>query len=150
MDSLNLPPSTSPVNDNRYNRTPRRNKSRHKRPTLFHGCAWGRWVFDAERLVLVLDGQPGTGGAGADQYMAYFGIYEVDVELRASSQLLDRIFQVLTLGWVDAKCMSDFLRALDDILKPQANLCSAGCDKRIEKPAEFLRARIRGEQRRVA
>jgi len=145
-----LPVSTSPVNDNCYNGTPLRNTSSHKRPTLFHGRAWGRWVFDTERLVLVLDGQPVTRGAGAEEYLAFFGKYEIDVELRASSQLLDRIFQARTLGWVDAKCMSDLLCALSDIVDPQAHLCSAGCDKRIEKPGEFLRARIRGEQRRVA
>jgi hypothetical protein len=145
-----LPTSTSPVNDNCYNGTPLRNKSSHKRPTLFHGRAWGRWVFDAERLVLVLDGQPVTRGAGTEAYLAYLGNYECDVELSASSQLLDRIFQIRTLGRVDAKCMSDLLCALSDIVDPQAHLCSAGCDKRIEKPGEFLRARIRGERRRAS
>ena len=138
-------PTTLVNNNNRYN------ENNHSRSdALIHGRKYGRWVFDGERLCLVLDGQPITRGAGEDAYLAFFGIYEIDLELRASSQLLDRIFQVRTLGWVDARCMSDFLRALDDILRPQQNLCSAGCDKQIKNPGEFLRAKIRGEQRRVA
>jgi len=146
VNNTSLAPSVAPGNDNRCNSNARTKNSHRKYSTtetpLFHGRTWGRWVFDAERLVLVLDGRPGTGGTGDDEYLAYFGIYEVDVELRASSQLLDRIFQVRTLGWVDPQCMSDLLEALHDTIDPQANLCSGGRDKRIEKPAEFLRRKI--------
>ena len=146
MNNNNLASSTTPVNNNN-----RFNDNNHSRSAaLVHGRKYGRWVFDGERLCLVLDGRPITRGSGEDAYRAFFGIYEIDLELRASSQLLDRIFQVRTLGWVDARCMSDLLRALDDILYPQQNLCSAGCDKRIENPGEFLRARLQGEQRSAA
>jgi hypothetical protein len=113
------------------------------RRLLHHGKKWGRWTLDAERLALVLDAQPVTRGEGANQYVALFGINEFDLELRASSQFLDRVFQFRTLGYVDAQCLSDLLEALDDIIYPQENLCSFGSDKRIEKPAEFLRTRIR-------
>jgi hypothetical protein len=123
------------------------NKNPHHNIDLYHGRKWGRWTLDAERLVLVLDGQPMTRGEGTTKYIGYFGIYEIDVErIRQSSNMLDSIFQVRTLAWLSAKDIRDFLQALDDIFHPQAHLCSFGADKKIPNPTAFLKDRIETER----
>ncbi len=106
-------------------------------PPLFHGRKWGKWVFDAERLCLVFEGRPTVRGEGADQYVGYFGSYEIDVEqIKQSSQMLDWIFQV---GY---HRLPGLLDAFYSIFHPQRNLCSCGCNKVIKDPTAFLKSRI--------
>jgi hypothetical protein len=110
-------------------------------PPLFHGRRWGSWTLDTERVCLVYDAEPVTLGEGADRYVAFLGGYEVDVEvIRQSSQVLDWIFQIRS--WATARVMKDLIEALDDILRPQANLCSGGGNKVIQNPKAFLKHRI--------
>ncbi|HXM95761.1 MAG TPA: hypothetical protein VOA64_16165 [Candidatus Dormibacteraeota bacterium] len=113
-------------------------------PALFHGRRWGSWTFDLERLCLVHDAEPVTRREGyLDEYVAFLGDYEVDVELiRQSSQVLDWIFQIRGKGWATSRVMRDLIEAFDDILKPQANLCGNGFNKVIQNPKAFLKHRI--------
>lgn len=113
-------------------------------PRLFHGRRWGSWTFDLERVCLVHDATPVTRGEGRhDEYVAFLGDYEIDVErIRQSSQVLDWIFQIRGKGWATSRVMRDLIEAFDDIFSPQANLCSNGFNKVIENPKAFLKRRV--------
>jgi hypothetical protein len=118
-------------------------------PALFHGKHWGDWTLDTERLCLVYRAFPvalgdGSGRSqGVPPYTAFWGDYEIDIErIRDSAAMLDWIFQIRRKGWATARVMRDLIEALNDIFEPQANLCSAGCNKRIGNPKKFLRSRI--------
>jgi hypothetical protein len=118
---------------------------RFEPPPLFHGRKWGSWVLDSERWCLVYLGEPVLRGEGADEYTAYLGEYEIDLEhVRQSSQMLDYVFQINGKSWATARVSKDLLNALDDVFNPQANLCSGGGNKSISNPASFLRERLVG------
>lgn len=56
--------------------------------------------------------------------------YEVDIErMRTSAETLDWIFQVRTLGWMKPQDLSDLIEAIDDLIRPQATLCSGGVER---------------------
>jgi hypothetical protein len=79
---------------------------------------WGQWVLDPSTLVL------------AHQEPFY---YEIDLEeIHSSAAILDWIFHVLGKQWADAETMYDLLRALDDILHPQANYCPWEEDRKAD------------------
>jgi hypothetical protein len=81
---------------------------------------YGRWRYDAERIVLVY-----VGDEGRDEY-------EVDPEeCTTSAETLDRIAQVSKKTWASREDVGYLVQALDDLLDFQANLCSFGDDKRI-------------------
>jgi|SRR6266850_222373 len=113
-------------------------------PALFHGRHWGSWTLDVERLCLVHDAEPVTRGEGRhDEYVAFLGDYEIDVEvIRQSSQVLDWIFQIRGKCWASSRVMRDLLEAFHSIFYPQQNLCSGGGDKVIQNPKAFLKRRI--------
>ncbi len=123
-------------------------------PALYHGRRWGTWSLDAERLCLVHQGKPvdrGDGSGvteGVPRYVAIIGKYEVDLErIGDSASVLDWIFQVAGKTWASARVTKDLLNALDDVIHPQANLCSGACGsgrggRVIENPGAFLRNRI--------
>src|SRR4051794_26104992 len=78
-------------------------------PRPEHGDNWGNWIYDAETLVLRHKTRH----------------YEMDLEQCATSgQTLDRIFQICGKSWATAEDLGHLIQALDDLLKPQANLCS--------------------------
>jgi hypothetical protein len=109
---------------------------------LYHGRRWGRWIFDAERLCLVCDGNPTVLGPDYSRYIAFIG-YEADLErMRTSAAVLDFVFQIRgSIRGVNGG-VRDFINAIDDLLRPQASLCSCGTNKVIENPREFLLDRI--------
>jgi hypothetical protein len=75
------------------------------------------------------------------------GMYPVDLErFTASSVVLDFIMQVAGKSWATDKCLAGLVRALDDILDPQANLCSGGGDRRLAtaRLQQILRQRRTG------
>jgi hypothetical protein len=118
-------------------------------PPLYHGRSWGEWVLDAERLTLVFRGKPVARGDGSnvtegvEEYVAYIGRYEIDIEeIRQSSGMLDWIFQVGGKTWATARVTKDLINAFDSIFHPQQNLCSGGGDKVIQNPKAFLKHRI--------
>ena len=85
----------------------------------FHGH-WGKWTLDAGNLVLDYD----------------TGRYEVNLEeCLTSAQVLNWVFQVNGKNWAheDTGCLPGLVNAIDDILHPQAALCSSGSGKRLAR-----------------
>ena len=81
---------------------------------------WGGWKLDGCELAY-----PVYGGGGE---------YPVDLtRFTSSAQVLDMIMQVAGKKWATDKCVAGLVRALDDLLQPQAHLCSGGSDKRITR-----------------
>lgn len=73
------------------------------------GQKWADWRFD--RTILTLTG---------------YG-YEVDLEqMTTSAGMLDWIFQVAKKGWCTPDCLYGLIEALQELLDPQATLCSGG------------------------
>jgi hypothetical protein len=60
------------------------------------------------------------------------GICDVE-RFTSSAAVLDAIMQVAGKSWADDARLAGLVHALDDILHPQANLCSGGGDKRITR-----------------
>ena len=90
--------------------------------------AWGCWIYHPENFTLECSDERGF-------------IYEVDLELcRTSAEMLDWIFQVSKKTWATADIVKDLLTAFDDLLSPQATLCSFGRNGQIN-PREILRSR---------
>ena len=82
--------------------------------------------------------------AGHLNYPAYLGggCYPIDLEDRAQSsgRMLDIIMQVANKGWATDACIAGLVRALNEIINPQAHLCSGGGNKRLttEKIKELV------------
>jgi hypothetical protein len=77
---------------------------------------WGPWKLDAEVLVLVKQGPSEDGGG----YEVYLG------ECETSAEVLDWICQVAAKLWADERTVAGLVHAIQDILDPQAYLCSGG------------------------
>jgi hypothetical protein len=78
---------------------------------------WGNWFYNPETF-----------------YLTYKHFYPVDLTTKnTNSALLDLIFQLNTKdnsNW-DSNCVSDLVKAIDDIFYPQANCCSGGENKKF-------------------
>lgn len=72
---------------------------------------------------------------GGLEYPAYDGgVYPIDIcGCTSSAGVLDKICQVSHKIWADDACLAGLVRALDEILNSQANLCSGGQDKRMTR-----------------
>ena len=106
-------------------------------PAPAHGDCWGNWELDAERLLLVYR------GAGLHKY-------EIPIrEMNSSAEMLDWIFQLNSKTWITRKDIGDLVEALDDLFRPQANLCSGGQDHEIDA-ANFLRELVEHPSRQVS
>jgi hypothetical protein len=93
---------------------------RHEPQPPHHGDRWGNWRLDAKNLTL-----EHLTGDHLD--------YDVDLEkMNTSAEMLDWIFQVRGKAWASDQDMGDLLTALDELLKPQVNLCSGGRDCRFD------------------
>lgn len=78
---------------------------------------WGKWILKPSTLVLAHD----------EPY------YEIDLEeIHSSAAILDWIYQILGKAWADADTMHNLLRAVKDILHPQANYCPWEEDRRAD------------------
>jgi hypothetical protein len=75
---------------------------------------WGPWHIDRESCVLWTD---------APGYR-----YEIDLkDCTTSARVLDGICQIAGKQWKDRNCViAGLVTALDDVLNPQAHLCSFG------------------------
>ena len=94
---------------------------------------WGAWRFRLANLTLECRDRAGR------------HFYYVDLErCRTSAELLDWIFQINQKTWATPEIVKDLLDAIDDLLCPQATLCSGGmagsAGKRID-PVELLAGR---------
>lgn len=84
---------------------------------------WGPWRLYPPTLVLVLVGTIHRPDGTTLEYERY----EVDLErCLTSAEVLDWICQVAGKGYADDAVLAGLVRALDDILHPQAFLCSFG------------------------
>ncbi len=95
---------------------------------------WGAWRYVATNFTLECQDERGC-------------IYDVDLErCRTSAEVLDWIFQIHGKTWATAEILKDLLDALDDMLSPQATMCSFGQSKTID-PKDLLcdRPGYRGE-----
>lgn len=78
---------------------------------------WGPWKLDQAVFVLFI----------SEPYR-----YEVDLErCTSSAKVLDYICQVARKTWCNTEMIGGLVSALDDVLTPQANLCSFGRSKRL-------------------
>jgi hypothetical protein len=79
---------------------------------------WGPWRLDVEHLALYMDGND----------------YWVDLaDCLTSARVLDKVIQISGKAWADDALIAGLIRALDDVLDPQANLCPFGASKRLGK-----------------
>lgn len=80
---------------------------------------WGPWRLDTGSYVL---------------YALRPYRYEVDLEkCLTSAGVLDCIMQIAGKAWADDELLAGLIRALDDVLNPQSNLCPGGTSKRITR-----------------
>ena len=79
---------------------------------------WGGWR--VEGLELVYSAYPGG------------GVYPIDLErFTDSAEVLNMIVQVAKKNWATDACVAGMVRALNDLLQPQAHLCSCGANKQM-------------------
>jgi hypothetical protein len=58
------------------------------------------------------------------------GFYEIDLEdMRTSAETLDWIFQVAMKSWATPDIVASLITAIDELIAPQANLCSCGVER---------------------
>lgn len=80
---------------------------------------WGPWRLDAENLVL---------------YLVRPHRYEVDLgECLSSARVLDKIIHISQKSWADDELVGGLIRALGDVLNPQANLCTFGRSSTVSR-----------------
>lgn len=69
--------------------------------------------------------------------------YEIDLnECNTSAEILDWIFQVAGKSWATDKTIADLIRALEDLIDPQQNICSWGVDRPFDLEMHFNRGII--------
>ncbi|MGB7307869.1 MAG: hypothetical protein WBC67_02280 [Candidatus Acidiferrales bacterium] len=92
----------------------------YQRPVPQHGDKWGDWEYDAKYHVLALDDADGNH-------------YEINIlDFGTSAGVLDWIFQVAGKTWVKPVQLGNLIKAIDDLVEPQANLCSGGHSKTLD------------------
>jgi hypothetical protein len=97
---------------------------------------WGKGVLGGWHLVY-----PAYAGGG----------YPIDIErFTTSAEMLDLVMQVARKGWATDVCLAGLVRALNDILQPQANLCTCGTDKTMTRKEIAARAARLGRRKRAA
>ncbi len=72
--------------------------------------------------------------------------YEVDLERCLScAETLDIIAQVAGKRWATDEVLGALVRALNDLLRPQANLCPFGQGRRFRDPVQWFAAIRQGK-----
>jgi hypothetical protein len=90
---------------------------RWDQPVPNDGDTWGNWQYNAKAMVLT--------------YLP--NDYQIDLEeCTTSAQTLDRIIQLCKKTWMSITDIGNMIQALNDLLDPQANLCSSGQDKEFD------------------
>lgn len=100
------------------------------RPGVIDTSEWGPWRLYPPTLVLVLVAT----GQRRDGSRFDYERYEVDLErCLTSAEVLDWICQVAGKTYADDVLLAGLVRALDDVLAPQAHLCSCGTSKKLTR-----------------
>jgi hypothetical protein len=88
---------------------------------------WGRWKYRPDKLTLEYEEKPGR------------ATYPVDLEeLTDPAKALDMIMQVTNKVWATTADVGNLVRAINELLSPQATLCSFGRSKRIRSVRKVL------------
>jgi hypothetical protein len=75
--------------------------------------------------------------------------YPVDLErLTTSAEVLDLICQVANKSWANDACVAGLVHLLNDLLHPQAYLCSKGRDRRLS--GDEIMQRVTDRMRRYS
>jgi hypothetical protein len=91
---------------------------------------WGKWKYRSDNLTLEYEEKPGR------------PTYPIDLEeLTDPAKTLDMIMQVTNKVWATTADLGNLTRALNDLLAPQATLCSFGSAKRIRSVRKVLQSR---------
>jgi hypothetical protein len=89
--------------------------TRRRRPKTVTHPSWGEWHLDTSNLTLVF---------------RHWTLYYIDLEdCTTSAATLDVIFQIASKTWATPDVIGGLIQALDDILHPQATLCSFGGER---------------------
>jgi hypothetical protein len=95
---------------------------------------WGTWEYRPANLTLI---ETESG-------------YDVDLEqCNDSAGMLDWIFQVASKPWATPEKIGHLVQALNDLLRPQATICSFGKDRKVPTGAA-MRDAIAGRLRFAA
>jgi hypothetical protein len=79
---------------------------------------WGGWRFIEDARVLELHDSAGR------------LVHEVNLDrCRTSAEVCDWVFQIVGKSWVTDAIIAGLVRALDELLQPQATLCSFGKER---------------------
>lgn len=82
--------------------------------------------------------EPGWGGWVLGGGYLLFGDYDIPVaSLTDPAQLLDWLCQIKGKNWATDEALAGLVRAFDDILHPQTNMCSWGIGRKID-PFEVI------------
>ena len=88
---------------------------------------YGPWKFNSKNLTLTHENG-----------------YEIDVESwTTSAEVLDWIFQIHSKTWNNADTMQGLILAIEEIIDPQANLCSFGTEQGPIVVSKVSKAAIR-------
>lgn len=91
---------------------------RHRNPGYCARSSQGRWRYEPDALVLAL----------YDDRERY--IYEVDLErCTTSAEVLDWIMHVAGKHWSTPEVVAGLIHALNQVLRPKANLCAQGIER---------------------
>src|SRR5438105_766909 len=94
--------------------------------------SWGAWRLNLRDLTLEFNG-------GGDYYVDLEGCI-------TSAEVLDSICQVAGKTWATAENLGDLVRAVNDLVQPQAQLCSMGVER---GPVKITRNLIDAAARRI-
>lgn len=82
---------------------------------------WSPWHLDGDLAVLWIEAVRGYR-------------YEIDLESCVNSaEVLDWLCQIVQKDWADDRVVAGLLHAVNDVLRPQAHLCSSGVSKRLSR-----------------
>ena len=82
--------------------------------------SWGGWNLQSDLMVLEYKEEDDS-------------LFSVPIEHLCNSYgVLNIIYEVYRKRWCSAKVMKDFLRAIDDMLFPQVNICFNSENKKID------------------
>jgi hypothetical protein len=97
------------------------------------GDTWGGWQYDAKVRVLTYISED----------------YEIDLEqCTTSAETLDRIFQIAGKVWGTPQVLGDLVQAIQDLLRPQATLCSFGVDRKFNARAHLKELAAKRSERK--
>ena len=98
---------------------------------------WGKWTYDAKRLVLVYQDKR--------KNAKHWDWYEVDLEeCCTASEVLDWVAQLSAKTWASREDIGYLVQALDELLKLQSNIVHLSGGRRFDVEAHLTKGVKRG------